>query len=73
MIVNINTLLLMLVSGLRMPEAAALTKEGISIDGNKIIIDVKHGKGGKSVQILCMDDPYLTVLFQAKLCINRRY
>jgi len=46
-------------SGLRVSEAAALQKRDISIDGDIIKIDVKHGKGGSNDVVTCMPDKWL--------------
>ena len=51
---------LMLVSGLRIFEVAALTKNDITINGEDITVKVRSGKGGKSAEIQCITDPYLS-------------
>lgn len=50
---------LMHVSGLRVSETAALQKKDISIDGDIITVNVKHGKGGSNGLVTCMADGYL--------------
>jgi len=51
---------LMMVSGLRVFEVAALRKEDITIEGNVITLHVRNGKGGKEGVVVCMPDAYLT-------------
>lgn len=50
---------LMLASGLRVGEASQLTKENITIEGENITVNVKHGKGGSNGRVECMNDGYL--------------
>ena len=50
---------LMLVSGLRVGETSQLTKEDITIQGESITVNVRHGKGGSNRQVVCMQDAYL--------------
>lgn len=50
---------LMLASGLRVNEAAQLTKDDILINGENITVNVLHGKGGSNGTVECMQDPYL--------------
>lgn len=50
---------LMMVSGLRVSEAAGLKKEDIHIAGGKICVEVRRGKGGSNGLVECMEDPYL--------------
>jgi len=50
---------LMLKSGLRVSETAALCKSDIEIDGGEIKINVRHGKGGSNGVVTCMPDKYL--------------
>jgi integrase len=46
-------------SGLRVSECAALTKRDISIEGDTVKIDVRHGKGGSNDVVECMEDKWL--------------
>ena len=50
---------LMLISGLRVNETAALTKSDIVISDNKITIMVRNGKGGSNGLVECLPDEYL--------------
>ena len=50
---------LMMVSGLRVFEVAALRKEDITIEGNVITLHVRSGKGGKEGMVVCLPDSYL--------------
>lgn len=50
---------LILASGLRVSEAAALEKGDIAIDGEEITINVRHGKGGSNGMVKCRPDTYL--------------
>lgn len=53
---------LALVSGLRVSELAALTKNDIAITSDgKITVNVLHGKGGSNGLVSCMEDKYLAV------------
>lgn len=59
---------LALSSGLRVSEIAALKKEDIEIDQEgQILITVKNGKGGKSGNVVCKNDPYVTEHLQKYL------
>ena len=51
---------LMQLSGLRVSELANLKKEDIKIDGPVITVNVRKGKGGKSGQVECDLDRYLS-------------
>jgi integrase len=51
---------LMMSSGLRVSETAALEKRDISIEGDIIKIDVKHGKGGSNDVVTCQPDKWLS-------------
>jgi Site-specific recombinase XerD len=55
---------LMMVSGLRVFEVAALRKEDIAIEGNVITLHVRNGKGGKEGVVVCMPDVYLAKQLQ---------
>ena len=50
---------LMMDSGLRVSEAAALEKEDIQCSGDGITVHVRHGKGGSNGYVTCLRDPYL--------------
>jgi len=50
---------LMMKSGLRVSECAALTKKDIVIEGDTVKIDVLHGKGGSNDIVTCMEDKWL--------------
>ena len=58
---------LMQLSGLRVSELAKLKKEDIKIDEQVITIDVKRGKGGKSGQVVCDPNQYLSEKLQQYL------
>lgn len=49
---------LMLASGLRVNEAAQLTREDFLIDGDNLSVRVLHGKGGSNGTVKCMKDAY---------------
>ncbi len=51
--------LLMMVSGLRVSETAALEKDDIRVTPEGITVHVRHGKGGSNGIVTCMRDPYL--------------
>lgn len=51
---------LILASGARVSEAATLEKKDISIDGDRLEIEIRHGKGGSNGIVTCRVDPYLT-------------
>lgn len=55
---------LMQLSGLRVSELANLKKEDIKIDGQVITVNVRKGKGGKSGQVECDPDQYLSEKLQ---------
>lgn len=50
---------LALVSGLRVSELAALEAKDITFNQDKIIVNVRHGKGGSNGIIECLSDKYL--------------
>lgn len=50
---------LMMVSGLRVSELAALEKEDIQLTPDGLEVNVRHGKGGSNGLVRCMADPYL--------------
>ena len=50
---------LALASGLRVSDLADLEKEDITYQDNKIIVEVRNGKGGSNGAVECKPDPYL--------------
>lgn len=50
---------LMMDSGLRTSETAALEKEDIQISRDGITVNVRHGKGDSNGLVTCLRDPYL--------------
>ena len=50
---------LMLASGARVSETAALEKQDIVLDGNRLEIEIRHGKGGSNGIVTCRADLYL--------------
>lgn len=51
--------LLMVVSGLRVSEVAALTREDITVTAEGITVNVLHGKGDKAGHVDCLRSAYL--------------